>query len=114
MRRTAKPAEIKHKTLPRALPGAVSPLYTRCGKANCRCTRGARHGPYYRRQWYEGGRLRSAYVRKRDVAQVRQACAVYAQQRYDERAMMREALEYSRLGFRELRALLREVEGWER
>lgn len=108
MARTAKHAKIKHKTQPRALPGAVSPLYTRCGKSNCHCMRGTLHGPYHRRQWYEGGRLRSAYVRRRDLDAVRVACARYQQQRYDER----EAVRYSRMGFRELVALLREVEGW--
>ena len=109
-RPTAKQRRIKHKTLPTSLPGAVSPMFTRCGKTNCRCTTGALHGPYYRRQWYAGGRLRSAYVRKRDLAAVQAACAVYRQ----ERQQQRRALEYSRMSFRELVALLREVEGWER
>lgn len=114
MRPTAKHRKTSHKSPPAMLPGAVSPMFTRCGKASCHCTTGALHGPYYRRFWRVGGRMRSAYVRKRDVAAVRAACAVWRQERYDERRMMREALEYSRLSFRELVELLRKVEGWER
>ena len=67
--------------------------------------------------------LQTPVVRGRPAAQrlrktarlerVRRACATYRQQRYDEQQVMREALRYSRLGFSELVALLREVEGWE-
>lgn len=110
MARTAQPAKTLRKSPPAALPGAVCAQWVRCNKPACRrCP----HGPYYRRFWRVGGRLRSAYVRKRDVARVRVACAVYAQQRYDDRRLMREAVGYSRMSARELIALLREVEGWE-
>jgi hypothetical protein len=92
------------------LPGAVCVQYIRCGKAACRCARGERHGPYYCRVWRARGRLRCVYVRLRDVTRVRAACALWR----DEQRQYRRALASSRLGFRELVAMLREVEGWER
>lgn len=112
MGRATKYASGIPKNAPVALPGAVVERYHKCGKARCRCASGELHGPYFRRQWYEGGRLRSAYVRRRDVARVRVACALYRQQHEDDRRLMREALGYSRLSARELIARLREIEGW--
>ena len=53
-------AHFLHKT---GLPGSVHAQYVRCGKPGCRCARGERHGPYWRRYWREGGATRSAYVR---------------------------------------------------
>jgi hypothetical protein len=37
------------------LPGAVCIQWKRCGKANCKCSNGMLHGPYYYRFWYAGG-----------------------------------------------------------
>jgi hypothetical protein len=51
--------------------GALVKTWRRCGKTNCRCTRGKLHGPYYRRMWREFGQLRAVYVRKADVERVR-------------------------------------------
>jgi hypothetical protein len=36
----------------------------RCGKKNCRCSRGELHGPYWYAYWTEGGKTRSEYVGK--------------------------------------------------
>lgn len=105
----AKRANRQYKTPPLALPGAVSPLHTRCGKVNCRCTRGALHGPYYRRQWYEGGRLRSAYVRKRDLERVTAACDAYRRQQQDARDQRRAIEELSWFEFREMRKQIRAI-----
>jgi hypothetical protein len=49
------------------MPGSLHATYVRCGKASCRCARGALHGPYWRRQWREAGRTRRRYVRQNDV-----------------------------------------------
>jgi hypothetical protein len=55
--------------------GAVVAWWARCGKPWCSCTKGgAQHGPYYRRVWREGGRLRKEYVRLADVQERREAC----------------------------------------
>lgn len=37
----------------------------RCGKATCKCARGAAHGPYWYGYWSEGGKMRSKYIGKR-------------------------------------------------
>lgn len=38
--------------------------YVVCGKENCRCARGIKHGPYYYRYWRSGGKLHREYVGK--------------------------------------------------
>lgn len=66
------------KQLPKIdlLPGSVCLQRVRCGKSNCRCASGHLHEAYYR-FWREDGRLRKAYVRKRDLEQIRAACALW-------------------------------------
>lgn len=48
---------------------AVNKTYSlekvRCGKRNCRCSRGELHGPYWYAYWTEGGKTRSEYVGKK-------------------------------------------------
>jgi len=40
-------------------------VYTKCGKASCRCANGELlHGPYRYQYWREAGRLRSRYLGK--------------------------------------------------
>lgn len=36
----------------------------RCGKSNCKCAKGALHGPYWYGYWSEGGKTKSMYVGK--------------------------------------------------
>lgn len=36
----------------------------RCGKANCKCTKGSLHGPYWYGYWSEGGKTKSMYIGK--------------------------------------------------
>jgi hypothetical protein len=62
---------------PQPLPGSLCAEYARCGKAACRCARGARHGPYFRRYWRENDRTRREYIRAADLAQVREALAAW-------------------------------------
>lgn len=59
------------------LNGAVCASYSRCGKAACKCARGALHGPYYHRyQWHEG-RVIKEYIPLSQVEEVRAACTRY-------------------------------------
>lgn len=37
----------------------------RCGKNNCKCSDGSRHGPYWYAYWSEDGRTKSQYVGKK-------------------------------------------------
>jgi len=49
--------------------GAVHVSYhlerVRCGKENCKCSKGELHGPYWYAYWSEGGKVRSQYIGKR-------------------------------------------------
>jgi hypothetical protein len=54
--------------------GTVCAQFVRCGKAGCRCSRGALHGPYHYLFWREGRTLKKLYVRSADVADVRDLC----------------------------------------
>ena len=58
------------------LPGFVASVRVRCGKLNCRCSRGARHLAYYHVTYSDGFRFRK-YVRRDQVADVRAACKAY-------------------------------------
>lgn len=90
------------KKLPKMLPGAVCEQWVRCGKANCRCARGERHGPYFFRFWREDGRLRKEYIKRRDVERVRAECEA----RRSEQRLANEAWDEFKL----LTAVLRELE----
>ena len=91
-----------------ALPkkGAICVQWTRCRRSGCRCARGELHGPYYYLFWREGGRLRKRYVRLAEVAGLRVACDA----RRDGERRAREAARAARQEWRELLALIREVE----
>ena len=56
------------------LPGGVHRQMVRCGKRNCRCTRGELHGPYFYHFWKEGGRLHKRYIKLADLDRVRAEC----------------------------------------
>ena len=91
------------KSLPKTQPGgmldgAVCAQYKRCGKVNCRCTRGELHGPYFYRFWWSAGRVVKEYVRLSDVEEVRAACARH-----------REAQDGLREGRRHLHTLLSQL-----
>jgi hypothetical protein len=55
------------------LPGFISRVSVRCGKAHCRCRFGARHTAFYRVTYSRGLRVRE-YVRRNEVDAVRAAC----------------------------------------
>ena len=57
------------------LAGSVQVVWTRCAKTACRCARGERHGPYFRRVWREMGVTRVRYIRLADVPTVAAAIA---------------------------------------
>jgi hypothetical protein len=58
------------------LPGFIARVRVRCGKANCRCTSGARHTAFYRVTYSRGVRVRE-YVRRNEVDGVRTACETH-------------------------------------
>jgi|SRR6185369_8304039 len=75
----AMPYENKTKNLNPAikmLPGFVTTLRVRCGKANCRCTRGDRHVVHYHVTYDSGVRSRK-YVRRDQLPEVLAACEAH-------------------------------------
>lgn len=70
-------------------PSAVCKQYVKCGKAKCRCQRGQLHGAYWYLFWREGGRLRKRYIKRKDVARVKRACAAYRQEKKRHRDALR-------------------------
>ena len=59
------------------LPGSLQKEWRRCGKANCRCARGALHGPYWVRRWWEHGKQRKAYVPRDRIVEVAASIAAW-------------------------------------
>jgi hypothetical protein len=42
--------------------GSLGAVYRRCGRANCHCAKGEKHGPVFYLMRNEGGRTRNIYV----------------------------------------------------
>jgi hypothetical protein len=59
------------------LPGTIHEQKVRCGKPNCKCTRGEPHRAYYRFRRGPEGRLRKAYVRLSELEETRAACEAW-------------------------------------
>jgi hypothetical protein len=79
------------------LPGSLHAAWVRCGKAGCRCARGALHGPYWRRQWREEGRTQRRYVKRAEVEQVQRALADWRKRHPPARALRQHLAELRRL-----------------
>lgn len=60
--------------LPKILPGTVHEQYVRCGKSNCKCSRGELHGAYYYHFVRVGVRLTKRYLKSDEVEAFRSAC----------------------------------------
>ena len=56
------------------LPGSVERRMVRCGKANCKCTRGELHGPYFYHVTTDETVRSRRYIPRAEVAVVAQAC----------------------------------------
>lgn len=70
--------KTKNQSLqPKMLDGYVRAERVRCGKVNCKCSRGDLHGVYYYRYTWDEGRRRKSYIKRSEVKQVRAACAEY-------------------------------------
>lgn len=99
-------ADSLPKTIP--LPGSLHLRPVRCGKPNCKCSRGELHTAYYR-IWYERRRLRKQYARKSELELVRQAIALW----HEREAAMKQILESEdgQRVKREIKAMLRSACG---
>ena len=60
-------------------PGSLSEQYNVCGKAECRCksTPPKKHGPYHQLSFSWKGRSKTKFVRREDVATVREQLRNY-------------------------------------
>ena len=88
-----------------ALPGVVCAQWRRCGKPNCHCVTGDRHGPYFYRCFRVGGKLRQQYVKREDVPQVQAAC----EQRQRNEQALRRTLQQSGAHWKQLQGRLRQL-----
>ena len=62
--------------------GSLGAVYRRCGRANCHCAKGEKHGPVFYLTRNEGGRTRNIYVPPELYDEV--AAGVSAYRRYRE------------------------------
>ena len=53
------------------LRGSVAELYVRCGRKDCRCAAGEKHGPYLYVSVFQGRRTKSVYVPRHLEGEVR-------------------------------------------
>lgn len=60
-------------------PGKLSQQYNVCGKTDCRCKADPpqKHGPYYQLSFTRNGKSSTQFVRKQDLAVVRQQLSNY-------------------------------------
>ena len=86
MNRRQPSLEAQIETLKRAIvrlgdlrPGKLSQQYNVCGKADCRCKADPpeKHGPYYQLSFTRSGKSSTQFVRKEDLAVVRQQLRNY-------------------------------------
>lgn len=82
-----KPKSIN--PLPKSSGGAVCVQWKKCGKSNCKCVRGALHGPYYAHFARRNGKLIKRYVR---LSQAEQTAAQCQQVRHSRAAARRLAV----------------------
>jgi Family of unknown function (DUF6788) len=95
------------KPSPKHDEGAICVRWVRCGRSWCRCMQGGpKHGPYYARYWWRDGQRYKRYVRQDEAEKATAACSARRQAERDERIQA----EAARQAWREIRALIREVE----
>jgi hypothetical protein len=52
---------------------AICQQFRKCGKAGCKCSAGALHGPYFFFFFREDGKLKKSYIHKADAAELWEA-----------------------------------------
>jgi hypothetical protein len=109
-RQTAEKKSVETTTKIEPLKGGLEQRYVRCGRSNCKCSKGELHGPYYIRRWQRHGQRRSKYVKKSDVSATFQACLEYKRDRQETRELIREINE---TGSAMLRALGEVIRRWQ-
>lgn len=90
--------------LPKMMPGTVHIQFVRCGKVNCKCSRGELHGAYYYHFVRIDGKLCKRYLKANTVEELQRACNL--RQREEKKQRIESGAAWKQL--RELRASLRE------
>ncbi len=96
------------KMLPKKSAGTVHAQFVRCGKQNCKCSRGELHGAYYYHFVRVGGRLKKRYLKASEVEETQIACLARQREEKAQRASSQEVwnqLRELRAGFREYQNL---------
>jgi hypothetical protein len=109
-RQTAEKKSRETTTKIEPLCGSIETQFKRCGRSNCKCSKGELHGPYYLRRWQRCGKRRSKYVKKSDVSATFQACLEYKRDRQETRELIREINE---TGNSMLKALGEVIRRWQ-
>jgi len=84
--------------------------YKSCGRDNCRCARGYKHGPFFYHVWYVRGRRHKRYARKADLGRIEsgiEALRAQKRKRQEEAAEIKALLRENRETHRRLYAILR-------
>lgn len=74
------------KVLPKTMPGTVHEQYVRCGKPNCKCSRGELHGAYYYHFVRVGGLLTKRYLKASEAEAIRLACLARQREEQERRS----------------------------
>lgn len=53
--------------------GILKKEHIRCGKSNCKCTKGGKHGPYWHLVWRDGEKSCRRYIKRKNLDIVRAA-----------------------------------------
>ena len=93
--REAKSVESTSKIEP--LEGYLEAQMVRCGKANCKCSKGELHGPYYIRRWERRGKKCSKYVKKGELSSIKAGILARKRQREEMKSIIRSLNESSSL-----------------
>jgi hypothetical protein len=91
------------KVLPKIMSGTVHKQFIRCGKSNCKCTRGEKHTAFY---FFTriNGKLTKTHVRKHELEEFNEIVNKAKGERFERRRIKREAKKL----ISELRSNLRE------
>ncbi len=74
------------KVLPKILRGSVHQQFKKCGKSNCKCSKGVLHGAYYYHFVRIGGKLKKRYLKASEVEPIQIACNARRQLEKQQRA----------------------------
>lgn len=88
------------------LPGGIASCRVKCGRANCKCTKGELHGPYYYWRIQYNGKRRKKYIKPSEFSAYQKGIQEHRRQQAEIRAINEEA----KANWRVLREHLRNLD----